>query len=139
MSKHKFRTKTTNPWNAFSGWFWLAGLIILASNDWWWPGILILVGLSAVMSSMFKEWGDSPTFEPVAPPKPIPAPGLPPEPTPPQHFSPVQPALTPRSDLLPATCPRCGGPVRPTEVTWRGPQSACCSYCGSALPLKPVH
>ena len=139
MYKHKFRAKTTHPWNSFGGWFWLIGLIILASNDWWWPGILVLIGLSMVMSSIFRESGEIKPLEPVAPPQPVPASRISPEPTPPQPFSPEQPAFTPRSDLLPATCPRCGGPVRPAEITWRGPQAASCALRTAQAAGWPRH
>jgi DNA-directed RNA polymerase subunit RPC12/RpoP len=41
-----------------------------------------------------------------------------------------------RSDLLPLTCPQCGGPIRAYEVKWTGKQSAACPYCDSNLPMK---
>jgi DNA-directed RNA polymerase subunit RPC12/RpoP len=43
---------------------------------------------------------------------------------------------THRSDLLPATCPHCGGPIRSYEVKWTGKQTAACPYCGSHLPMR---
>ena len=37
-----------------------------------------------------------------------------------------------RAHALPATCPACGAPVHPDEVTWEGDR-AFCPYCGAAL------
>ena len=34
------------PWRKVQGAIWLIGLAILAWQDWWWPGILILVAIS---------------------------------------------------------------------------------------------
>ncbi len=34
---------------------------------------------------------------------------------------------------LPAKCSACGAPVKPDDVTWLGPQTAECPYCGSVL------
>lgn len=34
---------------------------------------------------------------------------------------------------LPAKCPNCGAPVRPDEVSWVGPRTAECCYCGSVI------
>jgi tetratricopeptide (TPR) repeat protein len=38
-----------------------------------------------------------------------------------------------RAAQLPAKCPSCGGPVKPTEVAWAGPASAECPYCGGII------
>jgi len=50
--------------------------------------------------------------------------------------APVEPIH--RIDLLPVTCPQCGGPIRSDEVKWMGKQSAACPYCGSNLPMKKL-
>lgn len=42
----------------------------------------------------------------------------------------IKPA--PRS-TLPRTCPSCGSPVRPNEVTWLDDKTAECAYCGQVL------
>ena len=34
---------------------------------------------------------------------------------------------------LPAKCPNCGAPVKPKEVSWAGPATAECLYCGGAM------
>ncbi len=133
---HRHRAKYARPWRSISSAVWLIGLGILFLWGHWWPGILILVGLSLVLEAVWQ--GAAPqTFEenpepPLAPP-PAPAPAKP---------IVIAPASPPpasnghRADLLPATCPNCGGPARASEVKWIGPQSAACGYCGSALPMK---
>jgi hypothetical protein len=116
----------------FRGFFWLIILVMFFFGGRWWPGILVLIGLSIVFGSLFRE--ERSPAEPQNPPPPyIPV-------TPP---APPRPAPTPtpveqihRSDLLPVTCPQCGGPIRSYEVKWTGKQSAACPYCGSNLPMK---
>ena len=46
--------------------------------------------------------------------------------------SPAEPPH-PTRIVLPATCPQCGGKVRPDEVEWIDPTTAVCDYCGSVL------
>jgi hypothetical protein len=41
-----------------------------------------------------------------------------------------------RLELLPSTCPKCGGPVHGDNVKWTGAQSADCPYCGLNLPMR---
>jgi hypothetical protein len=119
-------------WGFFPGFFWPIGLAIFFLGGHWWPAILILIGLSIIFGSFFREerpreWRDSPPPYYEAPPPP-PAPR--PAPTPIQQ--------THRADLLPLTCPHCGGPIRSHEVKWTGAQSAACPYCDSNLPMKKL-
>jgi DNA-directed RNA polymerase subunit RPC12/RpoP len=98
----------------------------------WWPGILILMGGMFLVESIFAATMPPRPQEP-PPPAPIytpPAPAWQPRPIP------VQMETVHREDLLPATCPNCGGPVRAHDVKWTGKQSAACVYCGSNLPMK---
>lgn len=117
----------------FGGWIWLIILaFMLFGNEGgrWVPGILILIGLFFLFGSLFRErrppepqpYHEPPPFEDAPPPTRA-APASPPEPI-------------RRPDLLPATCPNCGGPVRPGEVKWTSDHSAACSYCGSNLETK---
>ncbi len=39
-------------------------------------------------------------------------------------------------ELLPSTCPSCGGPISGSQVKWTGPQSADCPSCGVNLPMR---
>jgi hypothetical protein len=41
-----------------------------------------------------------------------------------------------RLELLPSTCPKCGGPLHGDNVKWTGAQSADCPYCGVNLPMR---
>lgn len=39
-------------WSALSGLVWLFGLAFLFTNGFWWPGILILIGLSMILGTL---------------------------------------------------------------------------------------
>ena len=111
---------------SYNGAIWLIGLGILAFTGHWWPGILLLVGISMVFGTLWRE-PEAPSQPPVMPMQPpMPAPVAQRMPAPAPSVSSTQ-----RIDLLPATCPRCGAPVRSNDVKWRGEQFAACAYCGS--------
>lgn len=118
------------PWRPFGGLFWLFLFAFFFLGGRWWPGILILIGLSILFGSLFRDSSPQPPQDlpPVKFPTPPSAPAtlVTPAPVEPLH----------RADLLPATCPQCGGPIRTHEVRWTGKQSAACPYCGSVLPMK---
>ncbi|HEY3312367.1 MAG TPA: hypothetical protein VGK00_12070 [Anaerolineales bacterium] len=130
------RTRFSRGRHSLNGLLWMVGLFILFYTGHWWPGILILVGVSALLSALpdgradrgltgvdqdqrapSEGWNNPPARTPVIinlpPPSPAPA------------------SNAPRPDLLPANCPRCGAPVRTAEVKWTGSHSAACAYCGS--------
>ena len=130
MHKHKKFRHGHRP-KPFHGFFWVFIFMMIFSKGDWWPGILVLIGLSIVFGSFFQDETkpaeaknpSSPTFIPTPPPvapKPVPAP--------------VESIH--RADLLPITCAQCGGFVRSYEVKWTGAQSAVCPYCGSNLTMK---
>jgi hypothetical protein len=133
--KYRYGMRPYRPWRSFRNAFWLIGLAILFFWGHWWPGILILVGLSILLEGFFR--GTAQSWGPNPPPPPV-------DPNP----MPMSPASTPipaapaepfhRTDLLPGTCPHCGAPVRPAEVKWTGNQSAACGYCGTNLPVKKM-
>jgi hypothetical protein len=114
----------------FPGLFWLFIFVMIFSKGHWWPGILVLIGLSIIFNSFFKDSAPQETQNP-----PPPVVQMPP-PTPPTMAAAAPVEQTHRSDLLPLTCPQCGGPIRSYEVKWTGKQSAVCPYCGSNLPMK---
>lgn len=124
---------------SLSGLVWMIGLPVLFMTGFWMPGIFILIGLSILVGAMETQQTPEPVSPPPAPewfstppPPPAPAPVFRP------YSSPEPVASKPlyRTDLLPATCSHCGGPVRSGEVKWVGPQSASCAYCGSVLSMK---
>ena len=134
MNTPEPKQKMTGPWSNLHVALWLIGLAILAWRGWWWPGILILVGLSMILEAIIKQLAPQ-AFEPEQPPVPAPQAVTPPVPASPA--APVQAAPIPAQpvDLLPTTCSRCGGPIRDHEVKWTGPRSANCPYCGGNLPM----
>ncbi len=114
---------------SFMGPLWMIGLAILFFSGRWWPGILVLVGISMVFSALWRE--SQPQEYPT--PQPQPQPMAPAAPIFIPNPSPAPVSVAPRADVLPGNCPRCGAPVRTAEVKWNGAQAAC-SYCGSTLP-----
>lgn len=121
--KHEDKPELTGPWRSIHGAIWLIGLAILFWQGWWWPGILVLVAVSGVAEALIRQYAPDAVEKPVAAPA-VPAAG--PAAAPPEH----------RLELLPTTCPSCGGPIRGHEVKWTGPQSADCPFCGVNLPMK---
>lgn len=136
--KRKLKKKLVGPWRNIHGAVWLIGLAILAWKGWWFPGILVLVAISMIIEAlimavvpnayrvtMASEDDDDDEEEIIVPVAPAPVTAAP-APTMDEH----------RYELLPTTCPKCGGPVRGNEVKWTGKQSADCSFCGANLPMR---
>jgi hypothetical protein len=138
MGKHKKEKELTGPWRNLHGAVWMIGLAILAWKGWWFPGILVLVAISMVIEAALmalvpgayqtrsSDDADDDHEEVVSRAAPAPA---------------AAPAAAPVVDehpyeLLPVTCPKCGGPVRGNEVKWTGLRSADCPFCGANLPLQ---
>jgi len=131
MHRHRrfrYGPRLFRPWG-FRGGIWLILLAMLFFRGHWWPGILVLIGLGIVFGSLFRDSTPQQTQNPPAPAAQIPPPA-------PSTMAAAPVEQTHRSDLLPATCPHCGGPIRSYEVNWTGKQSAVCPYCCSNLPLK---
>ena len=119
------------------GAIWLIGIGILLLTHLWWPGILILVGISMIAGSMMR---DTSPVSPAAPPVPAPLSETPvevvdssfsPEPIPGEPIPP--PVQHYDTSNLPATCMMCGGPVKAGEVKWADPDTPLCSFCGAKL------
>jgi hypothetical protein len=126
MSKrdHEDKPKLTGTRHSIHGAIWMIGLAILFWKDWWWPGILILVAVSSIAEALIRQYApdaveksELPATSPVTPTSSIS-----------EH----------RLELLPTTCPNCGGPIRGHEVKWTGPQSADCPFCSANLPMKKI-
>ncbi len=129
MGTKKKKPQLKEPWRKIHGVIWLIGIAILAWQDWWWPGILVLVALSSITEAILLVKFPT-TFESGASQA---AGGE-------ENAIPVAetsaPALQYRLDLLPSECPKCSAPLRPHAVQWDHPQAAHCPYCGVLLPLR---
>jgi hypothetical protein len=130
MSKHKNKRKLVGPWRDIHGAIWLIGLGILFWKDWFWPGIIILIGLSAILEALIMLYAPQSYAEEGSAENP-------PSPAPPDQTAPIptEPPVEHRLELLPSICPKCGGPIRGHDVKWTGPQSADCPFCGTNLPM----
>jgi hypothetical protein len=128
MSKDKKdkeeKPELAGPWRSIHGAIWLIGLAILFWKGWWWPGILVLMAVSGIAESLIRQYAPD-AVEKDKQPVLVESPAIPATSSP-EH----------RLDLLPTTCPNCGGPIRGHEVKWTGSQSADCPYCGVNLPIK---
>jgi hypothetical protein len=125
MSKHDHedKPKLTGPWRSIQGAIWMIGLAILFWKGWWWPGILILVAISSIAEALIRQYAPD-AVEKAEQPATAPM------------MTPASSISEHRLELLPATCPNCGGPLRGHEVKWTGSQSADCPYCSANLPMK---
>lgn len=124
---------------------WLIGLGILWLTGQWWPGILILIGLSMVAKSFIRSAepeapaAPEPTLDPA--PAPVsearsePEDRFAAEPIPPEAApAPApQPAVMGDTRRLPNRCPMCGAPVQPADVVWRSVNDPACSFCSANL------
>ena len=140
MGKHKHNKekKLTGPWRNLHGAVWMIGLAILAWKGWWFPGILVLVAISMVIEAVLmalvpgayqaESSDDDVDGQEEAVSRTAPAPAAAPAASPAVDEHPYE--------LLPVTCPKCGGPVRGNEVKWTGLRSADCTFCGANLPLQ---
>lgn len=137
MSTHEQKGKLTGPWRSVQVALWLVGLGVLALTGKWWPGILFLIALSLILEALLRRFAPHAFVELPAEAREEPLPVDPVTPASPpvtQVHSP--PAPEHRLELLPLECPKCGGPIRGVEVSWTGPQSADCPYCGANLPMQ---
>jgi hypothetical protein len=132
MSNREPNKKMVGPWQTVHAVIWLVGIYILASRGWWWPGILVLVAISAIYEGLLQRLAPD-AFEgeqregpmPTGMTREVPAPMVTP--------SPIQEH---RLELLPQVCPNCNAPIRGHEVKWTSVQSADCPYCGTNLPMS---
>jgi len=133
MSKDEPKKKLVGPWRSLHAVIWLVGLYILISRGWIFPGIFILLAISAIYEGFLQRYAPH-AFE-EEPPTTSPQVTAPISAAPPPAISPA-PVLEHRIDLLPQVCPNCNAPIRGHEVKWTGPQSANCPYCGTNLPMS---
>lgn len=117
---------------------WLIGLAILALKGWWWPGILVLAAISALVEAALPREPTAVAGNQVVDDyQPGGQVSVPPVKT--TAMAPSAPiAAGPRLDLLPTNCPRCGAPLHGVDVKWTSDRSADCPFCGSHLPMTSV-
>lgn len=105
---------------AFQAAIWTLGIAVLAWRDWWWPGIMVLVAISAISGPLFaaflsrREKAERTTATRVQ-------------------------VETERAEALPHQCVACGAPLSSTSVIWRSQTTASCPYCNSSIKAtKPT-
>lgn len=102
------------PWQRIQGAIWLIGLAILAWQNWWWPGILVLVAISGLVQAgiqMYLANQDKAQ----------------------QDLRVEKDLAKERAEWLPSICPNCGAPLSVSNVHWTGPATADCPYCKANL------
>jgi hypothetical protein len=127
--RRRFRYKRHRRMREMQSAIWLIGLGILFLTRWWWPGILIVIGVSMVVGALVREdhsRDERDTLPPLDPLPPIP------EPEPlegPSAFTSASP--TPVNQPLPSACPNCGG----GKFERLSPDRAECWHCGAQITL----
>jgi hypothetical protein len=102
------------PWNRIHGAIWLLGLAFIAWKNWWWPGILVLVAISALIQALMRVQLSKKDLQ--------------------QQIAVERTNIDQgRAKWLPGLCPNCGGPLSISTVVWTGPDSADCPYCSAKL------
>jgi hypothetical protein len=139
MSKKEPKKKLVGPWRSIHVMIWMVGLFILISRDWIFPGIFVLIAISAIYEGLLARYAPH-AFEEVIPeaaasPVEEAPTSTPPIMTYPSVSTPSTAMQEHRLELLPQLCPNCNAPVRGHMLKWTGPQSADCPYCGSNLPM----
>jgi len=95
------------PWQRIQGAVWMLGIAILAWQDWWWPGILVLVAISGLAQGIVQLYYSRTNEE--------------------------RQLTQERAAWLPSICPNCGGPLSVSTVNWTGSDTADCPYCKANL------
>jgi hypothetical protein len=106
------------PWQSIQTAIWLIGLAIIASQDWWWPGILVLVAFSGLAQAAVKMYLDRQKRAA-------------------DQLITEKELEKERGGWLPSLCPNCGGPISVATVHWTGSNTADCPYCKANLK-KPA-
>jgi hypothetical protein len=95
------------PWQRIQGAIWMLGIAILAWQNWWWPGILVLVAISGLAQGIVQLFYSRKNEE--------------------------TQLTQERAAWLPSVCPNCGGPISVSTVNWTGSDTADCPYCKANL------
>ncbi|MBL8094273.1 MAG: hypothetical protein JNL73_08890 [Anaerolineales bacterium] len=120
------------------GALWMFGLAYLFFSHNWWPGILILIGITIVANAVLAGVTiatAAPEIPSSPPPEPSRAPGPVAAPTPfvSTADEPVRPPSPTRPLDLPDRCPNCGGPTGASAPQGGALDPTLCHYCGSRL------
>jgi hypothetical protein len=105
-------------WEKVQSAIWLIGLAILFWRDWIFPGILVLVAVSALTQAALTVYLNRQAAMQ-------------------DEQAAKQAQQDTRQRHLPEHCPNCGGPISPAAVQWRGPLTAVCPFCASAIKATP--
>jgi hypothetical protein len=142
MSKKEPKKKLVGPWRSVHAAIWLVGLYLLFSRNWFFPGIFVLIAISAIYEAVLAKYAphafEEELPEATASPKAEPASSTAPVTAAETSSIPQYTSQEHRLELLPQVCPNCSAPIRGHEVKWTGPQSANCPYCGTNLPMSKV-
>ena len=133
MGSRKTKKELIGIWRSVHLVIWILGFYILFSRGVFFPGILVLLALSAIYEALLQRFvpgayevvtgenESSSVTDTISPAASINA---------------STPVVEHRLELLPQVCPSCNAPIRGHEVRWTGPQSADCPYCGTNLPMS---
>jgi hypothetical protein len=133
MSNREPKKELAGVWRSLHVVIWLIGLYILLSRGQIFPGILVLVAISALYEGFLRRFAPNAFEEQTPLEAPKSAVATPEESVPAIAPNPIQDH---RLELLPQVCPNCNAPIRGNEVKWTGLQSANCPYCGTNLPMS---
>jgi hypothetical protein len=102
------------PWQRIQSAIWLVGLAILFWQGWIWPGILVLLAISAIFQAGVQMYLSRQAEAE-------------------NQAASVQQQIAERANWLPDTCPKCGAPISVQTVQWTGANTADCPYCKANL------
>ncbi len=137
----KFSSRASN----LNAAIWLIGLGILWLTGLWWPGILILVGVSMLVQALVRnQAGDEPEVITTTTAPLSDEPKAPAEPANPDVWADEKaetPSFIEKDQLkgnpavLPEKCPACGGPIGENahKVVWMGEHTARCPFCDTVI------
>ena len=102
------------PWQQVQSALWLIGLAILFWQGWFWPGILILAGISGLFQAAVQLYLKRQEAQQV-------------------ETTQAAQLEEARRAWLPPVCPTCGAPINVSNVQWTGPNTAACPFCSAHL------
>ncbi len=120
---HIMNSRISIPWSEVEGAVFLIGLAIIAWQGWWWPGILIVIAVTAIVEGISRQQKRDEKEHKAS----RRASALPTSESTEDAPAPVEPALA-----LPDRCPNCGGDINPDTVD-RHAGRVDCPYCGTRL------